>query len=419
MRRIKNFIHLLRSYYWAVRCGWPGKKLYVIGVTGTDGKTTTATLIYEILKAAGYKVGLFSTVEVKYVSNAPSDSPSLVKERKGGVRNVVEKIIGKGLHTTNPDASDLQPILGEMRNSGVTHVIIEVTSHGLDQNRVAGIDFQIGVWTNLTHEHLDYHGNMQNYAKAKAKLFRHVKYAVLNEDDSWFDNLKFKILNLNSNWKFQIVNYKKSRIKDISPSLAGEYNRYNIGAAIEVAKILGVEKRLSDQVIKEFKGVAGRREEVKNDKGFKVYVDFAHTPNALKQVLQALQAEKVSQAKLICVFGCTGERDKEKRPIMGEIATKLADIVIVTSDDTRGESQDEIARQIMKGMFNVEGLMLNKKVFKINDRREAIKKALGMARKGDVVLLAGKGHERSILLGKTEYPWNDVDEAGKILGCKK
>jgi len=389
VRKIKNFIHLLSSCYWTWRCGWPGKKLYLIGITGTDGKTTTSTLIYEILKKAGFKVGLFSTVYVKYFVDK-------------------EVVFGKGLHTTNPDPSQLQPLLKQMKDAGVTHVVMEVTSHGLDQNRVWGCDFQIGVWTNLTHEHIDYHKNMQNYRDAKIKLFKNTKYAVLNGDDPSFAYFKSKIL---SSKPQTIIKYQKSKIYKINSSLAGDYNKYNIAVAEAVAEILKVGKFVAP-VVRSFSGVPGRREEVKNNKGFKVYVDFAHTPNALLQVLQVLQAEKTKQAKLIVVFGCTGERDKEKRPMMGEIAVRIADVAIITSDDVRGENQDEIARQILVGI----PVSKMKKVQVESDRKKALEMAFNIARPGDIVLLAGKGHEKSILIGKNEQPWSDVEQAGKILG---
>ncbi len=387
VQKFKNFYHLLNAWYWAWRCGWPGKKLYVIGVTGTDGKTTTCTLIYEILKAAGLKADYITTVN------------------------------SEGLHTTNPDPSLLQPLLKKMVEKGMTHCVLEVTSHGLDQNRVMGIDFQIGVLTNITHEHLDYHGTMEKYIEAKSKLFKYVKYAVL-------PNFQFEILNLKSNPNVKIFKYRKSKIKNVSMALVGDYNLYNLAAATEVARILGIEKWVK-LVARSFSGVGGRREEVPNKKGFRVFVDFAHTPNALENVLTQLRKE--TKNRLICVFGCTGERDKEKRPIMGEIAARIADFVIITSDDTRSENQDEIARQIIDGMSNAPGLRATPSlikegeggVFKINDRKKALQKALGMARKGDIVLLAGKGHEKTILHGTTEYPWNDFDEAVKILNYAK
>jgi UDP-N-acetylmuramyl-tripeptide synthetase len=297
---------------------------------------------------------------------------------------------------------------------------MEVTAHGLDQYRVWGCNFYVGVLTNITHEHLDDFVNMKRYTAVKMRLFRGVKYAVLNEDDASFDYFKFKIQNSNiksnSKFKTQIISYKKSKLKQVSPALIGEYNLYNIGAAETTAKILDVRYQILEDVIKNFKGVAGRREEIKAGQKFKIFVDFAHTPNALEQVLRSL---RIKEGKLIVVFGCTGERDKEKRPMMGEIAARLADVVIITSDDTRGEDQDEIARQIIQGVAAKQRY----KVTKQNDRRDAIRTAIKIAEPGDTVLLAGKGHEKSILIGKNEQEWSDADvvkeEIGRVLRKQK
>ncbi len=373
MRRLKNLWHLMHAWYWVIRCGYPAKDLYVIGVTGTDGKTTTTTLIYEILKAAGFKVGYLTTVN------------------------------SHGLHTTNPGPEELQPMLAEMKNSGITHVVLEVTSHGLDQNRVVGCNFKIGVLTNITHEHLDYHGTMEKYIAAKLKLFKKVKYAVL-------PSFQFSVFNSQLNTNVQSVKYDKTAIKNVSPALEGDYNKYNIGAAAAVADILKIDKSLSHKVIRSFSGVEGRRQEVDVGQKFRVIVDFAHTPNALEQVLKSFRS---SRGRLIVVFGCTGERDKAKRPMMGQVAVELADEVIITSDDTRSENQDTIYNQIVSGIKYQELSM--RKIHKINDRRTAIEEAIKMAKPNDTVLLAGKGHEKSILIGKTEVPWSDVEEAKRAI----
>jgi len=387
IRKIKNIYHLLKAIFWTYRCGYPAKKLFVIGVTGTDGKTTTCTLIYEILKAAGIKAGLLTTVSAVI----------------GGEE------IETGLHTTNPDPSLLQPILKKAVGQGATHMILEVTSHGLDQNRVWGCNFQIGVLTNITHEHLDYHGSFEKYREAKAKLMLTTQYSILNKDDSsyeWFKN----------RCKGKVIPYGGTRLKEISPALAGDYNKHNIAAAEAVCRILGIKQDVVARVIKEFRGVPGRREEVNLGQKFKVYVDFAHTPNALEAVLTQLKKELSKGKKLILVSGATGERDKEKRPMMGEIAARLADIMIITSDDTRSENQDEIAAQIFSGIPKTQ--LKDDKVFKENDRKKAIEMAIKMAKAGDIILLAGKGHEKTILLGKTEYPWSDAEVVRKLLSDK-
>ncbi|OGD00203.1 hypothetical protein A2972_04905 [Candidatus Amesbacteria bacterium RIFCSPLOWO2_01_FULL_47_33] len=374
VQRVKNLWHFVRAVWAVARNGYPARKLTVIGVTGTDGKTTTCTLIYEILKAAGYKTGLISTVSAK----------------------IGDEEIDTGFHTTNPDATLMQKIIARMVKEGVTHLVLEVTAHGLDQYRVMGCNFYIGVLTNITHEHLDDFIDMTRYQNTKLKLFKRVKYAVLNQDDP-----SYKMINVKT------IPYGKTKIRNIAEVLAGDYNKYNIGAAEAVVGILKVNKRLSDQVIKSFGGVPGRREEVKAGQKFRVIVDFAHTPNALEQVLKQLKKELPENKKLIAVFGATGERDKTKRPMMGEAASRLADVVIITSDDTRMESQDEIAEQIMSGINK----RYSDKVIKINDRREAIRRAFKMAKAGDIVLIAGKGHEKTILIGKQDRPWSDAGVA--------
>jgi len=386
-QRVKNVYHFLVSAAMVIKYGYPAGKLTVIGVTGTDGKTTTCTLIYEILKAAGDKTALISTVVAK----------------------IGDQEIETGLHTTNPDARQMQPLLARMVKAGVTHLVMEVTAHGLDQYRVWGCNFYIGVLTNITHEHLDDFVDMRRYISAKAKLFRGVKFAVLNGDDLSFRNLQFSIYNFQSNSKPQIIKYSKTKLKNISPALFGGYNLYNIGAAEAVCRILEIRSEIVELTVGNFSGVPGRREEVKVGQKFRIYVDFAHTPNALEQMLRTLQAEQAQQAKkgkIILVFGCTGERDKDKRPMMGEIAARLADVVIVTSDDTRMEDQNEIARQIVAG---IEKRDRNRVIIE-NDRRKAIEMAVGKAKPGDAVLLAGKGHEKSILIGKTERHWSDKEE---------
>lgn len=384
MQKIKNLYHLLKAIFWNIWYGFPAKKLVVIGVTGTDGKTTTCTLIYEILKSAGIKTGMLTTVSAR----------------------IMDKEIDTGLHTTNPDSGLLQKILRDAVSSGVTHMVLEVTSHGLDQNRVWGCNFKIGVLTNVTHEHLDYHRTMENYRETKLKLFKKVKFAVLNGDDPSFEYFKHQTLNTD----IQIIKYSKTKAENISPALYGEYNLYNINAAEAVCKALGIRQQVIEKIVREFKGVPGRREEIREGQKFRVVVDFAHTPNALEQVLISLrdQSKSKTKTKIIVVFGCTGERDKDKRPMMGEIAARLADVVIVTSDDTRSEDQDEIYKQIVFGIKD-------KNFIKENDRRKAIEIAVKMAKEGDIILLAGKGHEKSILIGKEESPWSDVGEAKRAI----
>lgn len=401
IRKLKNFGHLcwavLANIYWR----FPSKKLTVIGVTGTDGKTTTVHLIRHILKTAGKKADLISTV------SAP------------------------GLHTTTPNPWTLQKLLHQMVRRGVKYVVLEATSHGLDQHRLWGVKFDIGVVTNITHEHLDYHKTYENYLRAKAKLFRHVKVAVLNRDDKSFKYLNSQFVIRNS----QLITYGIKNQADFTPKsfpfktlLPGEYNRYNCLAAIAVTSVLGIAPEEIRKAVASFKGVIGRMEEINEGQNFRVIVDFAHTPNALENALKTISKLKSQNSKIIVVFGCAGLRDIAKRPMMGEIAARLADVAVLTAEDPRTEDVNEIIQQIAKGCLrggakekdlsnwsnwsNLKG----KFFVRIPDRREAIRFAIQkLAKKGDVVIICGKGHERSMCYGKTEYPWSDQEEARKAL----
>lgn len=361
----------------------------VIGVTGTDGKTTTCTLIYEILKLAKKPVGMITTVAVKWVKENGSE--------------ITEE---KGLHTTNPGPEELQPVLARMRDDGVKYVVLEVTSHGLDQHRVAGCNFYVAVLTNITHEHLDYHGNMEEYRNSKLKLFQFssVRHAVLNQNDESFGFFQTRLPGF-----VQQSAYTKSKIENVSPSLAGDYNRYNIAAAQAVASVFKIQEATVKKVVESFPGVPGRREEVKAGQNFRVIVDFAHTPNALDKILSQVKLELPEGKRLTAVFGCPGERDKSKRPLMGKAAVTRADRVIITSDDPRWEDMGEIFAMATSGMTNEE----KAKTERIDDRDEAIRKAIEGAGEGDIIVLAGKGHEKSLAVQGVEIPWSDAEEATK------
>ena len=377
---------------------YPSRHLVLIGVTGTDGKTTTCHLIYEILKTARIKVGLISTIGA-FAGDTEMDT---------------------GLHVTTADARLLQPLLARMVKEGITHVVLEVTSHSLDQNRLIGCNFYVGVVTNITHEHLDYHQTFERYREAKAKLVLSTQYSVLNQDDPSFEYLK-------SRSKGQVIPYAKTRMEITNPALVGEYNKYNVGAAEAVAKALKISRKAGsrfagqDSIIRralqEFMGVPGRMEEIKWPEAclpagrFRVIVDFAHTPNALEQVLRELKTQKSKLQKLILVFGCAGLRDHTKRPLMGKIAVKYADKVIITAEDPRTENLDQIYEQIVSKL-STEHLAL---VTREDDRQKAINMAVAMAKLGDIVVVAGKGHEKSMCFGKTEIPWSDREAVEKAI----
>ena len=375
--RYKNLKHWLESVVEVVKAGYPARKLTVIGVTGTDGKTTTCHLIYEMLKAGGRRVALVSTV-AGYIGGEEVDT---------------------GFHVTTPDAKFLQPFIRRVAEAGMEYLVLEVTSHGLDQHRVLGCNFAVGVITNITHEHLDYHETFAKYREAKAKLVHKTAYSILNKDDPSFGYLK-------SAAGGQVVPFGKSKIKVVNPVLAGEYNLYNIGAAEAVAKIFKIDKRLRDGVIKNFVGVPGRWEEIRLGQDFRAIVDFAHTPNALEKVLSELKRQLPKGKKLIVVFGCAGLRDNTKRPMMGRIAARLADRVIVTAEDPRTESLDEIYKQITQ---DKPGFVRE------DDRARAMETAVKIAKAGDIVVATGKGHEKSMCFGTTEYPWSDREAIIKAI----
>ncbi len=362
-QKIKNCYHWMVSWVYAAINGFPANRLSVIGVTGTDGKTTTCHLIYEMFKRAGFKVALISTVAA-YIGDEEIDT---------------------GFHVTTPDARLLQPLLRKIADRRITHVVLEVTSHGLDQNRLAGVRFMVGIITNITHEHLDYHGTFEKYKQAKMKLLQIAKHPI------------FK--------------YAKTRIKIDNPALVGEYNKYNVGAAEAVVRIFKVQGSIINKVVQNFAGVPGRMEEIKLGQNFRAIVDFAHTPNALEQVLRELKNQKSKGKSLIVVFGCAGLRDKSKRPMMGEIAARLADKVIITAEDPRSERLEDIYNQIIS---KVQDSRFNK-IFREDDRQKAINMAVKMAKPGDIVVATGKGHEKSMCFGKTEYPWSDREAFEKAI----
>jgi len=420
VQKIKNiFFHLPKSFFYNLKYGFPSKKLTLIGITGTDGKTTTCTLINEILKQSGLKTGLITTIGAK----------------------IGDKEIDTGFHTTTPDPSLLQKIFADMVKAGITHVVCEVTSHALDQYRFLGCKFEVSGITNTSREHLDYHKNIESYIQTKAKLFSVSKSAILNKDDQSFDIIKkqikipFKTFSIK-----KTSDYQAQKIKLDSDSLSFhvngqkfttdsnyEYQVYNILLAAAICYKLGISSEIIQQVIKNFPETKGRREEVQNELKFKTIIDFAHTPFALESSLSSLK--KTNQGNTIVIFGATGGRDQNKRPIMGEIVSKLANIALITSDDTRNEKIENINKQIISGIEQKKSelidyqeiknkkqiqkvLELSKKkfiYFNIPNRQDAFNLAIKLAQPNDVVIACGKGHETTILHGHTEYPWSEAE----------
>lgn len=386
IRTIKNIYHFFVAAFSVVWFGSPARKLTVIGVTGTDGKTTTTTLIYEILKAAGAKTSMISSVHAVI----------------GG------KSYNTGFHVTTPSAFWVQKYLRQAVTHGDTHIVLEVTSHGLSQHRVFGIPFAVGVITNVTHEHLDWHKTFAHYLKTKLSLLTRARIAVINRDDNELYNSAMPLLR-----RKPIITYGIRRDAKVTPktfpfktALPGLFNRYNCLAAIATGVALELPASTIGEAIAGFKGITGRMEVVVKTP-FQVIVDFAHTPNAIDKALRATRA--MTKKRLIHVFGSAGLRDSSKRPLMGKAASRYADVIVLTEEDYRTENVEKIMDEITSG---IEGL---KEVYRYADRGQAITFALSQARPGDIVIITGKGHEQSLCRGKKEYPWSDQREVLKIM----
>src|SRR3989344_3597522 len=395
-RKIKNIYHLLRAYAACIYFGFPSKKLIVIGVTGTDGKTTTSHMIYEILKSAGKKASLISSIHAQ----------------------IGEKSYDTGFHVTTPDPVALQKFLKKVADSRSEYLVLEVTSHGLDQNRIFGIDFDFAVLTNITHEHLDYHKSFENYLLAKARLFKSTKVSILNLDDPTFSKVKKrangKIITYSINKKadFALKNFS------LNLKIPGEYNLSNALSAAALATQIGISKKIITKALNNFLGVKGRMEEVDLGQDYQVIVDFAHTPNGLKQALKSLRSGIEDEgSRIIAVFGAAGERDKLKRPKMGEVAARYADICVLTAEDPRTENVEDICWQIAQGLVK-SGKKESRDFYKIYDRQSAIEFAVKLAKPSDIVVCFGKSHEKSMCVGKKEYPWDEFKAVERAIKKK-
>lgn len=395
IQQIKNRYHLAHAAVANFWHGFPSRGLIVIGVTGTDGKTTTVNLIHHILKSAGKDSSMISTIGAE----------------------VNGKMYDTGFHVTTPSSWKLQKFIKKI-SAGKTkepkYLVLEVTSHALDQFRTWGIKFEIGVLTNVTNEHLDYHKTYENYVLTKSKLLRSSTKAILNRDDH-----SFELIQKNTDILEKALTYGMGKDSDINPynfacvcPMVGEFNKYNMMAAISVAISLGLTETQIKNGIKTFKAPLGRQEVVHED-GFKVMIDFAHTPNAFSEILPAVK--KGIKGKLIHVFGSAGQRDIRKRPEMGKISAEYADIIILTAEDPRSESVEKISKEIEKGIKDASVRESKGRLYKISDRQKAIDYAISIAKKGDLVLLTGKSHEKSMNLGHGEEPWDEYDAVEKAI----
>ncbi len=384
----------------------PSKKMKVIGITGTNGKTTTSFLVDKILTDAGFKTGLIGTILYRV-----------------GKRKI-------GANRTTPDALRLNSILHQMTEVKTDYAVLEISSHALQQKRVNDIYYDIALFTNLTPEHLDYHKDMDAYFRAKAKIFNNLKnngIALLNKDDSrtrvLLKEINKKIFTYGINNTADIMaseiesNIKGSSFKVTTPSgklliktkLLGLHNISNILAAVSVTYVCNLNLRGIQISINSFHNMPGRLESI-HTKGddFSVFVDYAHTEDALGKVLFTLRS--YAEKGIITVFGCGGNRDKFKRPRMGKISTEISDYTIITNDNPRGELPGEIAKDIEKGINSKSA-----KYSIILDRKEAIRKALETAQKGDIVLIAGKGHENVQVIGNKRIKFNDGEVVKELL----
>lgn len=393
------------GYLCAAMHGHPEKKMKMIGVTGTNGKTTMTTLIRDIFEAAGKKVGLIGTT---------------------GVFSGHEPIERDESTPTTPKVGEFYAILEKMLNDGCDTVVMEVTSFALDQNRIGPAHYDYAVFTNLTQDHLDYHGTMENYYLAKRKLFDRCDHAVVDTDDSYGKRL-FSEISCDK-YSYGLTEGTDVYAHDITPgddminftltmdgcdyplsiNLMGKFNAANTAAAVKIAMMSGISYETVKAALEENKGVRGRCEIIPTGRDFMIICDYAHSPDALENVLPALK-EQVA-GRLICLFGCGGDRDRTKRPKMAQAAEKYADYLVVTSDNPRNEDPDAIIDEIFTGLTGA------KPCDRITDRKEAIFHAVKIARKGDLILLAGKGHEDyQILAGGKHIHFDEREIAAEAL----
>ncbi len=396
LQRAKNIAHAAEAILWSVCFGFPSRGMKIVGITGTDGKTTTATLLSRILEADGHRVALASTVSFRIAGQEAVNASKFTT--LGGYR--------------------LQKFLRDAKDAGCTHAVLEVSSHALDQGRVAGVRFDVAVITNVTREHLDYHGTMEEYRRAKRRLFDCAKAAVVNldmwEPEFFLEKAKRKVTystvaseadllaeNLTLSLSGSTFTLGET---DFSLRLPGKFNVENALAAIAAATLLGTSVDTAAHAVSEVALVPGRMESVQNDLGATILIDYAVTPDALGKLYDLVSSMREDGAKIISVFGACGDRDRGKRPIMGEIVSATADAVILTDEDPYTEDPDRILDEVEAGIRNKES---GKTLFRIRDRREAIRKGLSLLSSGDILLVTGKGAEETMAIGDARIPWND------------
>lgn len=378
--------------------GFPSSKLKLVGITGTNGKTTIASLLYELFESLGYPSGLLSTIQ-----------------------NKIENKIVAATHTT-PDPIQINKLIEQMVTEGCGYCFMEVSSHAIDQDRISGLEFAGGIFTNLSHDHLDYHINFDNYLKVKKKFFDELPekaFALTNVDDRngkiMLQNTQaikksyslkslsdFKCKILENNFEGLLLNIDG---QELCSNLIGSFNAYNLLAVYAAAVLLGEKPTEVLTALSNLQTVEGRFDYIRSLNNIIGIVDYAHSPDALKNVLDTIDSIRTHNETLITVFGAGGDRDKQKRPIMGKVACEKSDKVILTSDNPRSEVPEEIIKDIEKGI----GLQYSNKVIAITNRKEAIKTACSFARKGDIILVAGKGHEKYQEIEGVKHPFDDKE----------
>lgn len=410
LKKVESSYRKGRVKVVSARYGNPAKHLRVIAVTGTNGKTTTACYINEILKEANFKTAMFTTAVIEI------NGQSILND----------------LNATVATTARMQQFFRDAKRAKVDYVILEITSHALDQYKLQGVPIEAAIMTNLTQDHLDYHKTMENYAQAKGRLFAlKPRYIVLNRDDAWYDFFdKYEAGEQKMTYGTseeaeariaKIKLYRKGTEADIvidhqthlelATALPGEFNVHNMTAATTLAYLLGIKLTDIQEGVANLEAIPGRFERAVEGLGFDVIVDYAHTPDALEKLLET--AHGIAKGRVILVFGACGDRDQGKRPIMGKIAAKRADRIFLTDEESYNENPDNIRKMIKEGIIEAGG---DAKTTEIADRRQAIERALGSAKKDDIILITGMGHEQFRIIEGKKIPWNDTVVVREILG---
>ena len=409
LKKVESSYRKGRVKVVSARYGNPAKHLRVIAVTGTNGKTTTACYINEILKEANFKTAMFTTAVIEI------NGQSILND----------------LNATVATTARMQQFFRDAKRAKVDYVILEITSHALDQYKLQGVPIEAAIMTNLTQDHLDYHKTMENYAQAKGRLFAlKPRYIVLNRDDAWYDFFdKYEAGEQKMTYGTseeaeariaKIKLYRKGTEADIvidhqthlelATALPGEFNVHNMTAATTLAYLLGIKLTDIQEGVANLEAIPGRFERAVEGLGFDVIVDYAHTPDALEKLLET--AHGIAKGRVILVFGACGDRDQGKRPVMGKIAAKRADRIFLTDEESYNENPDNIRKMIKEGIIEAGG---DAKTTEIADRRQAIERALGSAKKDDIILITGMGHEQFRIIEGKKIPWNDTAVVKDIL----